>query len=150
MRQIDGGKMDKFIAWRDAGGLVMSYYDGTTLPEGKLALQYTLCDNFFHAAFGGSFLNHQWLVSAGTPTWPDAPTSQRARMNADGIMTQDGAVTPDGYVVNTSYTVTTPHPAGMSAQNLVPLHKGTRCHAPLSQAGICGGLANVTAVLPIR
>lgn len=25
--QIDGGKMDKFIAWSDAAGLVMSYYD---------------------------------------------------------------------------------------------------------------------------
>ncbi len=26
--QIDGGKMDKFVAWTDAGSLVMSYYDG--------------------------------------------------------------------------------------------------------------------------
>ena len=28
--QIDGGKMDKFIAFGNTGGLVMSHYDGTT------------------------------------------------------------------------------------------------------------------------
>jgi len=54
--QIDGGKMDKFVAWSDAAGLVMSYYDATNMPEGKLAQQFTMLDNFFHAAFGGSFL----------------------------------------------------------------------------------------------
>src|SRR6201993_3184858 len=27
--QIDGGKMDKFVAISDGGGLVMSYYDGS-------------------------------------------------------------------------------------------------------------------------
>ena len=59
--QINAGKMDKFIAWSNAGGLVMSYYDGRDLPEGKLAGEFTLADNFFHAAFGGSFLNHFWL-----------------------------------------------------------------------------------------
>ena len=39
--QIDGGKMDKFVAWSDAAGLVMGYYDATNMPEGKLAQQYT-------------------------------------------------------------------------------------------------------------
>jgi len=59
--QIDGGKMDKLVAWSDAAGLVMSYYDATNMPEGKLAAQFTLLDTFFHSAFGGSFLNHQFL-----------------------------------------------------------------------------------------
>src|SRR6476659_1948760 len=54
--QIDGGKMDKFVAWSDAAGLVMSYYDASNMPEGTMAQQFTLMDNFFHAAFGGSFL----------------------------------------------------------------------------------------------
>jgi hypothetical protein len=35
--QIDGGKMDKFVAWSDNGGLTLSYYDATQMPEGKLA-----------------------------------------------------------------------------------------------------------------
>ena len=50
-------------------GLVLSYIDATNLPEGRLAQQYTLCDNFFHSAYGGSFFNHQWLVAAATPLW---------------------------------------------------------------------------------
>ena len=56
IRQIAGGKMDGFVAWTDVGGLVMSYYDATDLPIGKLAQDYVLADNFFHAATGsGSF-----------------------------------------------------------------------------------------------
>src|SRR5438132_13068190 len=40
--QIDGGKMDKFVAWSDAAGLVMSYYDATNMPDGNLAKQFTM------------------------------------------------------------------------------------------------------------
>ena len=75
--QIDGGKMDKFVAWSDAAGLVMSYYDATNMPEGKLAQQYTMADNFFHAAFGGSFLNHLCLICACAPTWPERARRHR-------------------------------------------------------------------------
>src|SRR5436309_7024187 len=87
--QVDGGKMDKFVAWSDAAGLVLSYYDATNMPEGKLAQQFTLADNFFHAAFGGSFLNHFWLICACTPTNPNAPASIRAELGPDGVMTRD-------------------------------------------------------------
>jgi phospholipase C len=45
--QIDGGKMDGFVAWSDNGGLVFSYFDATNLPEGQLAQKYVLADNFF-------------------------------------------------------------------------------------------------------
>ena len=76
--QINGGKMDGFVAWGGVGGLVMSYYDATRLPLGRLAQEYVLADNFFHAAFGGSFLNHVWLVCACTPAWPEAPADLRA------------------------------------------------------------------------
>ena len=68
--QINGGKMDRFVAWSDNPGLVLSYYDASNLPEGKLAQKYTMCDHFFHSAFGGSYLNHMWLVAAKTPCWP--------------------------------------------------------------------------------
>jgi len=98
--QIDGGRMDKYAAVSDAGGFVMSYYDATVMPEGKLAQEYTLCDNFFHAAFGGSFLNHQWLIAAKTPYWASAPYSLRAKL-FDGHLEEDGPVTPEGFVVNT-------------------------------------------------
>src|SRR5262245_2415826 len=131
--QIDGGKMDKFVAWSDAAGLVMSYYDATNMPEGKLAQQFTLMDNFFHGAFGGSFLNHQFLICACAPTWPDAPSDIVAQLDSNGIMSKDGQVTPDGFAVNTSYTVNTPHPA--SATVLVPQQTAPTIGDRLSDAG---------------
>ena len=47
------------VAASDAGALTMGYYDGSRLPMWKWARAYTLADNFFMAAFGGSYLNHQ-------------------------------------------------------------------------------------------
>ncbi|HYW24702.1 MAG TPA: alkaline phosphatase family protein [Terriglobales bacterium] len=117
--QIDGGKMDKFVAWSDASGLVMSYYDATNLPEGKLAQQYTM-DDFFHAAFGGSFLNHFYLICACAPSFFNAPASAVAKLDASGVITQDGSVTPDGFAVNTTFSVNTPHPATAAAASLLP------------------------------
>src|SRR5207248_5480809 len=80
--QINDGKMNMFAAWSDAAGLTMSYFDCTNLPLGKLAQEFTLCDNTFHAAYGGSFLNHFWLIAAATPTFPDAPAAIKARVDA--------------------------------------------------------------------
>jgi phospholipase C len=105
--QIDGGKMDRFVAWTDAAGLTMSYYDASDLPEGKLAKQYTLCDHFFHAAFGGSFLNHFWLIAAASPKYPGAPASLLS--NPDPAHLKDAQLTPDGYAVNTMLSVNLPH-----------------------------------------
>jgi acid phosphatase len=66
--QIDGGKNDQFAAWGDSGGLVMGYFDGSHTQLWNLAQEYTLADNFYEAAFGGSFLNHQYLICACAPT----------------------------------------------------------------------------------
>ena len=107
--QIDGGKMDKFAAISDAAGLTMGYYDGSKLPMWKYAQDYTLSDNFFHGAFGGSFLNHFWLVCACSPKYDNAPASLVAQVDASGNMTKDGAVTPDGYAVNTIQSAQIPH-----------------------------------------
>src|SRR4029077_9742300 len=70
--QIDGGKMDKFVTVSDAKGLSVGYYPTDQLPVAAEAEQYVLQDNFFHAAFGGSFLNHQWLICACTPVYQNA------------------------------------------------------------------------------
>ena len=118
--QINGGKMDRFIPWGGTGGLVMSYYDATNLPLGKLAQEYVLADNFFHAAFGGSFLNHTWLICACTPYWPDAPAAMRVQLDPNGVIVKDGDATPDGYVVNTGFTVNTPHPQSANPSFLLP------------------------------
>jgi phospholipase C len=107
------------------------------MPEGKLAQQYTLMDNFFHAAFGGSFFNHQFLICACAPKWSDAPASVVAQVDANGIMTKDGQVTPDGYAINTSYSVNTPHPASITDRNLlVPEQTAPTIGDRLSDQGV--------------
>ena len=70
--------MNKFAAWSDNPGLVLTHYDAQNLGEGLLAKLYTLCDNNFHSGFGGSFLNHQFLISARSPVWPGTPTTSDA------------------------------------------------------------------------
>jgi phospholipase C len=113
--QIDGGNMDQFVTWSDNPGLVMSHFNATNLPEGLLAQQYTMDDNFFHAAYGGSFLNHQFLVAAQAPVYPNAPallqpildpTTGQLALNANGKIVQDGKITPIGSVSITNPNLT--------------------------------------------
>jgi acid phosphatase len=117
--QIHNGQNDMFAAWSDAGGLAMGYYDGSVMQLWKLAQKYTLADNFFSGAFGGSFLNHFWLIAASTPTYPDAPAHLRSNVDKSlvkltlaensplcattgkAVYVADQALTPDGYAVNT-------------------------------------------------
>ena len=97
----------------------MGYYDGSPLPMWKWAQEYTLADNFFMGAFGGSYLNHFWLICACTPVDRDAPANLRAQLDERGWLKRrpdspasaltgapkfvlDGDVTPDGYSVNTT------------------------------------------------
>ena len=54
----------------------MGYYDTKALPiykylHAKHHPKYAIDDNFFQSAFGGSFLNHQWLIAAATPVDPN-------------------------------------------------------------------------------
>jgi len=118
--QIDGGRMDHFAAVSDAQALTMGFYHTAGLPLAKIGADFTLCDNFFHAAFGGSFLNHIWLISAQTPVFPSAPASVVAQLDGSGNLVHDGFVTPDGYDVNTSFSVNQPHPSSIPSAQLVP------------------------------
>jgi phospholipase C len=118
--QIDGGKMDKYALYNTSAGLSQGYYKTSLLPLLSMARKYTLCDNFYHSAFGGSFLNHMWLIASASPVFPNAPANIVAKLDGMGNLVTDGQVTPDGFVVNTSYTVNTPHPASASPSVLVP------------------------------
>ena len=73
--QIDDGKNDGYAAWSDAGGLAMGHYDYSRSLLYALAQQYVLADHFFQGAFGGSFLNHQYLICACAPEYPNADTA---------------------------------------------------------------------------
>jgi len=118
--QIDGDRMDKFVSVSDAKGQVLGHYRTADLPVAQEAEQYTLCDRFFHSAFGGSFFNHFWLVAAAPPVFPNAPAGGVAQLDSAGHMIHDGFVTPDGYVINTAFTVNAPHPANVPQEILVP------------------------------
>jgi phospholipase C len=98
--QINHGAQNGYLTWSDNPGLDMSYFNATNLPEGQLAQQYTMDDNFFHAAFGGSFLNHQFLVSAAAPVYPNAPSSLQATVDANGqlVLNPNGTIKHDGNV----------------------------------------------------
>jgi phospholipase C len=150
--QINGGLMNRFVAWSDNGGLVFSYVDATRMPEGLLAQNYVLCDNFFHSAFGGSFLNHQFLIAAAAPTWPNAPAN--AISNPDPTHLNDARVTPDGFAINTAYTINTPHPASVTdPAQLVPEQTNPTIGDMLSAVGVTwkwysGGWDNAVAGNP--
>lgn len=87
--QIDGGKNDGYAAWSDAGGLAMGYYDTSGSSLYALARQYVLADHFFQGAFGGSFLNHQYLICACAPEYPSADSS--AAHPSIAILEQDAS-----------------------------------------------------------
>ncbi|QTT86905.1 acid phosphatase [Pseudomonas chlororaphis] len=125
--QINGGKNDGFVAWADSGGLPMGYYAQSRyeLRLWDVAREFVLCDNFFQGTFGGSFLNHQYLISAAVPFYPDAANSvakpQIATLQSDDPLDSrlkpleqspasamsgppqfgPSLLTPDGYAVNT-------------------------------------------------
>ncbi|AIC22348.1 MULTISPECIES: acid phosphatase [Pseudomonas] len=125
--QINGGKNDGFVAWADSGGLPMGHYAQSRyeLRLWDVAREFVLCDNFFQGTFGGSFLNHQYLISAAVPFYPDAANSvakpQIATLQSDDPLDSrlkpleqspasamsgppqfgPSLLTPDGYAVNT-------------------------------------------------
>jgi len=117
--ETKNGDMDKFVTWSDNPGLVLSYLDATNLPEGKLAQQYTLCDNFFHSAYGGSFLNHQWLVAAANPPWvTPIPTGWQSSYDSVKKILADNQLTFDGkYAVNTTQPLLAPFSPGTPIAN---------------------------------
>src|ERR1700694_5732728 len=116
--QINGGRNNMFVAMTNIGAWTMGYFDGSKMKLWKWAQDYTLADRFFMGAFGGSYLNHLWLVCACTPKDESAPESLRARLDANGkllkrpgspgsildgpVQVFDGRISPDGYTVNTA------------------------------------------------
>src|SRR5271165_1966419 len=100
--------MSRFAAWSNHPELVMGVYDAQDLGEGRVAREFTMCDNAFHSAFGGSFLNHFWLVSARTPVWrdrADGPAGQDpyvrvTKFDEKGLPKIDDTTTWDGELTN--------------------------------------------------
>jgi acid phosphatase len=162
IEQINGGKNNGFVAMTNVGAWTMGYYDGSSQRMWQWARDYTLADNFFMGAFGGSFLNHQWLVCACTPEFRNAPAQLRAQLDENGRLRKkpsspasvlagpvellDGPVTPDGYAVNTSQPAYQPSGIAPAAggnpdladatKNPVPPQSGKTIGDTLSAKGV--------------
>ena len=116
--QINGGRNNRFVAMTNVGAWTMGYFDGSSMKMWKWAREYTLADHFFMGAYGGSYLNHHYLICACTPRDPGAPENTRPRLDEKGFLIKkensprsvlqgpvdafDGRVSPDGYTVNTT------------------------------------------------
>ena len=118
--QINGGRNNMYVAMSNVGGWAMGYFDTSNLKLWHWAKEFTLADNFFMGAYGGSFLNHQFLICACAPEFKAAPADIRVQTDASGRLRKrptspgathgpvqaitggnGGQVTADGYAVNT-------------------------------------------------
>jgi len=103
--QLNNGNQNRYTTGSDAVGLTQGYYNTRALPVYQYLHEedhphYAIADNFFQAAFGGSFLNHQWLIAAASPTWPGAPVANHSIIDSNGM--------PNGKTTNPSYALYTP------------------------------------------
>ncbi len=103
--QLHGGRQDRYTTGSDAAGLTQGFYRTRSLPiykylHRKGAPHYVLADRFFQAAFGGSFLNHQWLIAARTPL----DTSHGASGAANSVLDSNGMVAKTPLYTPTSAT----------------------------------------------
>src|SRR2546429_2436759 len=107
--QLNGGNQNRYTTGSDAVGLTQGYYDTRALPIYQYLHQedhpkYAIADNFFQSAFGGSFLNHQWLVAAASPTWSGAPVGNHSIIDSNGMPTSYPLYNATGPVVGRQVT----------------------------------------------
>ncbi len=164
--QIDGGRMDRFVEASNAAGLVMGYRDARGSRQWRLAQEFTLADHFFHPAFGGSMLNHFFLVCACAPVYSNAPQNLVSQLDSQGRLARkdtspksalDGAprwrnvgkVTPDGFAVGTFLPFAPVGPVSPEG-DVLPVQTAPTIGDRLSEKGIgwawyAGGWADVAS-----
>jgi acid phosphatase len=116
--QLNGGAQNRYTTGSDAVGLTQGVYDTRDLPiyeylHGRHAPRYAIADRFFQAAFGGSFLNHQWLIAAASPTQPGVAASLHSVLDSNGFPNTYPLYTPTGPVSDQPFTAACPAPKGL-------------------------------------
>jgi len=111
--QLNAGAQNLYTTGSDAIGLTMGFYDTKALPiytflHSDGAPHYAIADDFFQGAFGGSFLNHQFLIAAAAPTWPGAPAANHSIIDSNGMPTKYPQYTPTGSVLDRQLTQVCP------------------------------------------
>ncbi|HWI33460.1 MAG TPA: alkaline phosphatase family protein [Lapillicoccus sp.] len=115
--QINDGHQNRYVTGSDAVGLTMGRYDTKALPiyrylHSKDAPNYVVADSFFQGAFGGSFLNHQWLIAARAPldTGGATPTAVNSVLDSNGFPNTYPLYKPTGPVTDGQLTVQCANP----------------------------------------
>jgi acid phosphatase len=89
--EINGGTNDMFAAWLDSGGITMGHFDYSRGRLFRLAQKAVVADNFFEGAFGGSFMNHHYLICGCQPTVPSSfITTNKPSVNVLGAPNAKG------------------------------------------------------------
>jgi phospholipase C len=135
--QLNDGHQNRYTTGSDALGLTQGYYNTRQLPiyrylHGGRHPRYAISDAFFQAAFGGSFLNHQWLVAARTPFFPAAPTTgaddQHSVTDTNGMPTSYPFYKATGTVKDSALTEPCPStPAQHDNPPRDPAHANSVC-----------------------
>jgi len=132
--QLNGGQQNRYTTGSDAAGLTQGYYDTTLLPvyqylNSATGPNYIIGDHFFQGAFGGSYANHQMLVSATLPVWEGAALNDNTSNDLHTIIDANGMpnntyplYTPTGTVKDSRLTKTCDPvgPAGSTTSNNNP------------------------------
>ena len=125
------GQQNRYVTGSDSAGMTMGYYDTTQLPiyqylHSRKAPNYVVLDQFFQAAFGGSFLYHQYLVAAAAPPFA---AGTHAVLDANGFP-------------NATYPLYTPTKAVVDGADT------QACGLPTTVAGFACGDVAVNTVQP--
>ena len=136
---IDGGAMDHYVTGSDSAGTVMGHYDTTQLPiyqylHANGAPKYVIADHFFQAAFGGSFLNHQFLIAAAAPAF----NGTHSTLDANGMPRGNTATAP----------FAGPYPLYAANQPLIDGNTTQACDQATTVAGFACGNYAVNTVNP--
>jgi acid phosphatase len=136
--QLNDGRQNRYVTGSDAVGLAMGVYATRALPVYAYLHQdghphYAIADSFFQAAFGGSFLNHQWLVAASNPVWPGALNDGSAD-DLHSVVDANGM--PTNYPLYASPAGTTVRDAALTASCNPPANRG-----PTPPGVLCGDYA---------
>jgi phospholipase C len=108
--QLNRGRQDRYTTGSDAVGLTQGVYDTRSLPvyrylHSEAHPRYAVADAFFASSFGGSFLNHQWLVAARTPESSGASNDGTAAKDLHSVVDANGM--PSNYPLYKSPAGTT-------------------------------------------
>jgi acid phosphatase len=147
--QLNGGQQNRYTTGSDSVGLTMGTYATTQLPIYRYLHQpdhphYAINDAFFQSAFGGSFLNHQWLIAAASPVWSGASNKGAADPND-----LHSVVDANGMPVKYPLYIPTPLDTNVKDQQLTASCNPGPGRAPTPPGVVCGDFA-VNTTQPVK